>query len=108
MDVTVYSETIEKHFKIVLWSKHLRSGQWRRFETSTCSGREEEGEVSCDLMQEPCRLAYSTSCQEAVAQDDFEGAIKIRSEIKAGCARHNGDAYCIILSAKSLRSFETT
>lgn len=58
--------------------------------------RRRRGFLWSDARALPC-LAYSTSCQEAVAQDDFEGAIKIRSEIKAGCARHNGDAYCIIL-----------
>jgi hypothetical protein len=113
-DVTVYSETIQKHFEIVLWSKHLRSGQWRRFETSTCSGREEEGEVSCDLMQEPC---HALPIQPPVRKQwpkmtlkvPLRSVVRSRPDVQDTMEMHIVSyciSYCIILSAKSLRSFE--
>ena len=73
----------------VVHRKHLLQGKWRRFATAPCRRREEEeGDCSCccigfdSVNQEGVPLV-----QEAVAQDDFEGAIQIRSEIKAGRLR---------------------
>lgn len=88
----------------VVHRKHLLQGKWRRFTTAPCRRREEEGDCSCccigfdSVNQEGVPLVLEWT-QEAVAQDDFEGAIQIRSEIKAGRLRMVALVYLLPISS---------